>query len=126
MTFKGRHFLIIEDASDVLEVFTLLMQSEGATVRGAVSGHEALALVQCHDFDVVLTDLGLPDIAGDVLIRSIVAAARHPITVIVITGEREPVLTRALEAGAAVIFAKPCHWARVVAYVDRLGLAPAA
>lgn len=75
---------------------------------------------------MVVSDLGLPDIAGDVLIRTIIAAARRPIQVVVITGESQPALTRALEAGAGVIFAKPCHWARVVTYLDGLGLSPAA
>ena len=126
MTFERRDFLVVEDAPDVLAVFTMLLESEGATVRGAASGHEALALVRSHHFDVVVTDLGLPDIAGDVLIRRIIATARRPITVVVITGERGPAVTRALEAGAAVIFAKPCYWALVVTYLGRLALAPVA
>ncbi|RPH34681.1 MAG: response regulator, partial [Chloroflexi bacterium] len=77
-------------------------------------------------FDVVVSDLGLPDISGDVLIGAIIAAARRPIKVVVITGESQPALTRALEAGAEVVFAKPCQWGSVVRYLDGLDLAPAA
>jgi DNA-binding response OmpR family regulator len=73
-----------------------------------------------------VSDLGLPDIPGDVLIRAIIAAARRPIKVVVITGESEPSWTRALEAGAGVIFAKPCQWGNVVTYLGALSLAPAA
>jgi len=103
-----------------------LLRFEGADVVGAGSGHEALKVFRSRHFDVVVSDLGLPDIAGDVLIRTIIAAARRPIQVVVITGESQPVLTRALEAGAGVIFAKPCQWGSVVTYLDGLGLAPAA
>jgi CheY-like chemotaxis protein len=104
----------------------MLLRIEGADVTGAGNGHEALAAFRRRHFDVVVSDLGLPDISGDVLIRAIIAAARRPIKVVVISGESQPVLTRALEAGAAVIFAKPCRWESVVMYLDGLRLVPAA
>ena len=117
---------MIEDAPDVLGVLTMLLRNEGADVAGAGSGHEGLTVFRSRHFDVVVSDLGLPDMSGDVLIRDLIAAARRPVKVIVITGESQPALTRALEAGAEVIFAKPCQWSSVVTYLDRLSLAPAA
>jgi two-component system, chemotaxis family, CheB/CheR fusion protein len=126
MALKGLQILVIEDAPEVLGVLTALLRIEGADVAGAASGHEALTIFRSRHFDVVLTDLGLPDIPGDVLIRTIIAAARRPIEVVVITGESQPAWTRALEAGAGVVFAKPCQWGRVVTYLDRLSLAAAA
>ena len=122
---RGLQILVIEDAPDVLDVVTLLLRIEGADVAGAGSGREALKIFRSRHFDVVVSDLGLPDISGDVLIRTIIAAARRPIKVVVITGESQPVLTRALEAGAGAIFAKPCQWGSVVTYLDGLRLAPA-
>ena len=118
--------LVVEDAPDVLDVLTRLLRLEGADVAGAASGHEALTAFRSRHFDLVVSDLGLPDISGDVLIRTLIAAARRPIKVVVITGESQPAMTRALEAGAEIIFAKPCQWESVVAYLDRLRLAPAA
>ena len=126
MSLKGLQILVIEDAPDVLDVLAMLLRSEGADVAAVGNGHEALKVFRSRHFDVVVSDLGLPDISGDVLIRTIIAAARRPIKVVVITGESQPVLTRALEAGAEVIFAKPCRWGSVVTYLDGLGLAPAA
>jgi two-component system CheB/CheR fusion protein len=126
MGLKGLQILVIEDAPDVLDVFTMLLGIEGADVVGAGSGREALMMFSRRHFDVVVSDLGLPDIPGDVLIRMIIAAARRPIKVVVITGESQPVSTRALEAGAEIIFAKPCQWGSVVTYLDGLSLAAAA
>jgi CheY-like chemotaxis protein len=85
-----------------------------------------LKVFRSRHFDVVVSDLGLPDISGDVLIRTIIAAARRPIKVVVVTGESQPLLTRALDAGAEVIFAKPCQWGSVVTYLQGLGVAAAA
>jgi len=126
MGLKGLRILVIEDAPDVLDVLTLLLRIEGADVEGAGSGHEALTIFRRRHFDVVVSDLGLPDISGDVLIRTVIAAARRPIKVVVITGETQPTKTLALEAGADVIFAKPCQWESVVTYLDELSLPQAA
>jgi two-component system CheB/CheR fusion protein len=126
MGLKGLQILVIEDAPDVLDVLTLLLRIEGADVEGAGSGREALTIFRRRHFDVVVSDLGLPDISGDVLIRTIIADARRPIKVVVITGETRPTVTLALEAGADVIFAKPCQWGSVVTYLDELNLPQAA
>ncbi len=127
MGLMSLHILVVEDAADVLEVLTTLLRLEGADVVGAASGRDALAVFRSRHFDVVVSDLGLPDIPGDVLIRAIIAAARRPVEVVVITGESQPALmTRARAAGAAVIFEKPCHWENVITYLDRLAVAPAA
>ena len=126
MGLRGLQILVIEDAPDVLGVLTMLLRIEGADVAAAGSGQEALTVFRSRHFDVVVSDLGLPDISGDVLIRTIIEAARRPIKIVVISGESQPALTRALEAGAGVIFAKPCQWRSVVTYLDALSLAPAA
>jgi len=126
MRLKGLRILVIEDAVDVLDVLIMLLRSEGAEVAGAGNGRDALTLFRSRHFDVVVSDLGLPDIPGDALIRTMIAAARRPIKVVVITGEGQPASTRALQAGAEVVFTKPCHWGSVVAYLDGLCLAPAA
>ena len=125
MGLRGLQILVVEDARDVLDVLVLLLRGEGADVAGAASGLEALTLFGSRHFDVVVSDLGLPDISGDVLIRTIIAAARRPVKVVVITGESQSAVTRALEAGAAVIFPKPCRWRSVVTYLEAHGLAPA-
>jgi len=126
MELKVLRILVIEDAPDVLDVLTRLLRLEGADVIGAATGRDALAVFREQHFDLVVSDLGLPDIPGDVLISAITAAARRPISVVVITGESGPSLTRALAAGAGAVFTKPCEWGRVLTYLDGLNLAPAA
>jgi two-component system, chemotaxis family, CheB/CheR fusion protein len=120
MRLTGLQILVIEDASDVLDVLTTLLRMEGADVEGAGNGYDALTVFRRRHFDVVVSDLGLPDMAGDVLIRTIIAAARRPVRVIVITGEGPPASIRALAAGAEVVFAKPCPWESVVTHLDAL------
>src|SRR5919198_2111990 len=82
--------LVVEDAKDIRDVFTLLLGVEGAEVTAAATGREAVELAMQRDFDVLLTDLGLPDIPGDVVIGNVVATARRRPWIVVVTGYGEP------------------------------------
>ena len=102
--------LLVEDSPDVREVFTLLLRTEGADVVATGSGCETLDLAAHAEFDVVLTDVGLPDIPGDVVIRRVLAGSRCRPRIIVITGYDEPFVSRARQAGADLVFNKPIVW----------------
>ena len=102
--------LLVEDSQDIREVFTLLLRAEGAEVVATASGREAVEQIAKRDFDVVLTDLGLPDIPGDAVIRRVLANARRRPRIIVVTGYDEPFKSRAREAGADIVFNKPVIW----------------
>jgi len=126
MGLRGLRILVIEDAQDIREVFTLLLRAEGAEVESAANGREATELVAQGRFDVVLSDLGLPDIPGDVLIRELRSRSGRGTRVMVVTGYGEPYLTRARQAGADVVFTKPVEWSRILEYLERPDLAASA
>jgi CheY-like chemotaxis protein len=126
MALTGLRILVIEDAQDIREVFTLLLRAEGAEVESAANGREATETIAERRFDVVLSDLGLPDIPGDVLIRELRARAGRGTRVMVVTGYGEPFLSRARQAGADVVFTKPVEWSRILEYLERPGLAASA
>lgn len=126
MSLRGLRILVIEDAQDIREVFTLLLRAEGADVESAANGREATDLVAQQNFDVVLSDLGLPDIPGDVLIRELRSRSGGTVRVLVVTGYGEPFLSRARQAGADVVFTKPVEWSRILEYLERPDLAASA
>ena len=126
MGLTGLRILVIEDAQDIREVFTLLLRAEGADVESASNGREATELVGQQKFDVVLSDLGLPDIPGDVLIRELRSRSARGTRVLVVTGYGEPFLSRARQAGADVVFTKPVEWSRILEYLERPDLAASA
>jgi len=126
MSLDQMRILLVEDAPDIREVFAVLLRVEGAEVTATGSGREAADLATRNDFDVVLSDLGLPDMPGDVLIRQILSTARSRTRVIVVTGYGEPYLSRARQAGAEVVFTKPVEWTRILEALERPGLAASA
>ncbi len=126
MGLEGLRVLVVEDAADIRDVFSVLLRSEGADVVATGSGREAVEIAGRRQFDVVLSDLGLPDIPGDVLIRQILAACKGRTRVVVVTGYGDPYVSRARQAGADVVFTKPVEWTRILDYLRRPGLAASA
>lgn len=126
MKLTGVRVLLIEDVSDIRDVFGILLRSEGADVVATASGQEGAELARNQRFDVVLSDLGLPDVAGDVLIRQLRAAGGAATRVVVVTGYGEPYLARARQAGADAVFTKPVEWTRILDYIRRPDLAASA
>lgn len=126
MGVRGRRVLVVDDSADVRELFVTLLQLDGADAVGAANGQDALDAFRAQPFDVVMTDLGLPDMPADTLIRAIVAEAQGGVEVIVITGAGEPAVTRALQAGASVVFTKPCRWFDVHRHLESLDASAAA
>jgi two-component system, chemotaxis family, CheB/CheR fusion protein len=122
---KGIRVLLIEDDPYSRIALTALLVGDGAKVVVAESGRAALAVFGDAVFDVVLTDLGLPDIPGDVLVRALLARAAVRPRVVVMTGYGEPHLTRARESGADVILLKPVDWAALRAHLPREQLSAA-
>ncbi len=110
MGLQGARVLLVEDVAELLDVFATLLQSEGAVVTAAATGRQALDCAARGEFDVVLTDLGLPDVPGDAIIREIVATSRPRPRIVAVTGYDEPYVSRARAAGADAVFTKPVEW----------------
>jgi CheY-like chemotaxis protein len=102
--------LLVEDSDDIRDAFTGLLRAEGADVVAVATGDASIAAALREDFDIFLTDYGLPDVPGDFLIRQVLAMARRRPRVIVITGYGEPYTGWARLAGAELVLTKPVEW----------------
>jgi len=106
----GTRILLVEDADDIRDAFGVLLRTEGASVSMAATGREAIELAAQDTYDLLVTDLGLPDIPGEILIREVLATASPRPRVVVLTGYGEPYTGRARAAGADVVLTKPIEW----------------
>ena len=66
-----RWALVVDDVADVTEMLSVLMTHAGYEVSTASNAHEAIALAREHQFDVVISDIGMPDMNGYELARAI-------------------------------------------------------
>ncbi|MDF1583280.1 MAG: response regulator transcription factor [Methyloprofundus sp.] len=65
------NILLIEDDAVLADGLIHTLSNSGYRVTGAISGNYAEHLLQAQDFDVIILDLGLPDIDGLVLLRQL-------------------------------------------------------
>lgn len=93
--------LVIDDDKVTLELLTFQLESEGFEVVTAESGNVGLDLIKQNDFDVILTDLHLPDVSGIGLVKSSKELAPQT-EIIMITGDGSN--DRAIEATKAGAF----------------------
>ena len=61
---KGRRALVVDDVSDVTEMLSVLLTHAGYEVETASRAREAIALASDHHFDVIISDIGMPEMNG--------------------------------------------------------------
>lgn len=101
----ARQVLVVED-DDHLRIMLTVALGEHHTVTTASSGHQAFEIASQSELDLVLLDLGLPDIDGSALIPMLRSITRAPIIVISARGT-EAQKIEALDAGADDYVTKP-------------------
>ena len=101
-----RHLLVIEDEDFSRSLLSAYLETSGFVVSGVGSGAQGLAAIDGGKIDVVLLDLGLPDLDGLEVLKRIRARASIPVLII---SHRERLEDRlaALEAGADDFLIKP-------------------
>jgi PAS domain S-box-containing protein len=63
--------LVVDDEPDTRQLLTFLLQQQGARVMAAASATEALSIFEQFSPDVLLSDIGMPELDGYGLIRQI-------------------------------------------------------
>jgi PAS domain S-box-containing protein len=63
--------LLVDDDVDGCELVTAILVARGASVRCVSSGPEALQIMQQEHFDLVLSDIGMPDMDGYEFMRAL-------------------------------------------------------
>ena len=63
--------MVVEDHADSLELFVVILEQLGATVLPATTAQQAFELLTLHHPDVLVSDIGLPDEDGHMLVKRI-------------------------------------------------------
>lgn len=121
---KGIKIMVVDDETDAIELVKKIMESRGATVKTCTSGQECLECVPDFKPDVIIMDIGMPDMDGFILIGKVRALSaewggRTPAVALTAFARSED-RRQAMLAGFDVHVAKPVEPGELVAVVSRL------
>ena len=106
--------MVVEDDAPVRRLITASLSAEDYTVVAAGTAAEAVQLAATQNPDIILLDLGLPDLDGVEVIRRVRSWSNVPIIVISARSE-DPDKIDALDAGADDYLTKPFSVAELLA-----------
>jgi CheY-like chemotaxis protein len=117
LPLKGRKILVVDDDTAVRESIAEILRAEGAAVAEVGNGKEALERIRLERFDLVLSDVVMPEMDGYELFQA--ARREAPDTPVVLMTafyyDQDHVIKRSrLEGLDGVIFKKPVNPERLV------------
>ena len=111
--------LVVDDEPDLRTLYELTLLREGFHVDTAGDLQQARALLAEHRFDVLITDMRLPDGLGLSLITELKAAHRDERCVVITAYGSAENAVEALKGGAFDYLTKPVHEAQLHAALSR-------
>jgi signal transduction histidine kinase/CheY-like chemotaxis protein len=106
----GRQILIIEDNADTREVMRFMLETEGAVVDTAGTGEEGFERALAMRPELVLCDIGLPDVDGLEVARRLRRRGPEAMRLIALSGYGQPEdVQHAIDAGFEAHLTKPIN-----------------
>ncbi len=111
--------LIVDDHEDTNNVMKLLLERHGYQVKAATSVRGALELAADMEFDLLVSDIGLPDGSGLDLVRAL--HAKRPVKAIALSGfGMEGDIQKSKEAGFSEHLTKPVTFRKLQEVIQQL------
>lgn len=104
---EGPNILIVDDEAVVIKSAERILQGVGYSIDSALGGREAIMKIEHNDYDLVFTDLKMPEVDGITLIRWI-KNSKPSLGIVIITGyPSQETMKDALEIGIIDYVPKP-------------------
>lgn len=105
------HALIVDDEPIARDMVKFSLEESGFRCVTAKDGAEAMELLKCHSFNLVVADLCMPNTNGQALVRKLLSASVVPV-IVVHTAVTDPrVTTMLMTMGVDDILYKPSNYA---------------
>ena len=112
--------LVVEDQDSARESLAELLRGEGYEVHEAADGNSAIALIDQHDLDVVLTDLMMPGSDGMAVLRHVRDVSPQTLVILMTAHASVETAIEAIHLGAQDYLLKPLIFEDVLRKVQHL------
>jgi two-component system KDP operon response regulator KdpE len=119
MTAGVPRILVIDDESAIRKFLRIGLTAQGCEVIEAENGADGLRLVGARRPDLIVLDLGLPDVDGQEVIEAIRAVSAVPVIVLSVRAEEREKIA-ALDRGASDYVTKPFGMGELTARIRAL------
>ncbi len=115
----SKKILIVDDEQSMRETLSIMLEREGFSVVSSSSGSDALKMCGQNNYDLVITDLKMPEMDGIELIESIYSGG-YDIPIIVMTAyATKDQAIKALNLGASFFIEKPFKKQEIMNFINR-------
>lgn len=108
--------LVIDDEAAIRKLLQIALESNGYKVREASSGKEGIVMAANHPPDLILLDIGLPDISGHEVLHQLKDWYQKPVIILSVLDNEEDIV-KALDNGASDYLTKPFRTAELMARI---------
>jgi len=108
--------LIIDDESQIRKMLSITLHANDYKVLEAPTGKEALPLIASHPPDLILLDLGLPDINGHEVLKHLREWYTNPVIILSVLSDETDII-KALDNGANDYLVKPFRTGELLARI---------
>ena len=121
-SLHGLDVLIVEDSEDTLALLGAMFSQQGAKVTTAPSANEGLDIVVNKHPDVIISDIGMPDVDGYEFLRQVrLLPGMEDVPAIAISGyASDEDRARAMEVGYLALVAKPIDVDQLFSLINEL------
>ena len=103
----SKRILVLEDSPDFRDLLRMTLEFSGHAVTLTTNGREGLAAARAGTYDLILSDIDMPEVNGIDFVRQFRAEFGPATPIIMLSGEDTGTLNQAIATGATGSLSKP-------------------
>jgi len=115
----GKKILVIDDETMILDAVKVIFEDLGHTVVTRADSQEGLEEALRADYDLVLLDIRMPGKNGAEITEELKKAKPQARILLITAYPNDPLVARALAAGAQALLKKPFEIAKVLDFLEK-------
>ncbi len=115
-----QRLLVVDDEQIIRESLSFILKKEGYSVEDAPNGRDALTRHEANPFDIIITDIEMPEMKGVELLRQIRQRTPQALVIIITAFASVETAIQALREGASDYILKPINFDDLLHRVKKL------